>query len=61
MKRMFTGVLLFGVFSLLASSAAAQQPPRNLIGDMQKFADALGVPSEYCHVAPARSTIPQPK
>jgi tetratricopeptide (TPR) repeat protein len=55
------GIAAFIVSGLLASPAVAQPPPRNLIGDMQKFADALGVSCEYCHVAPARSTVPQPK
>jgi tetratricopeptide (TPR) repeat protein len=59
MKRMLSSVLAFGLCSLFAAPAAAQS--RNLLAEMQAMANALGVTCEHCHVAPAGSTIPQPK
>jgi tetratricopeptide (TPR) repeat protein len=68
MKRLHCGVLAAAVgtfLPLLSAVAAAQQPPRpatrNLLADMQTYAQALGVTCEYCHTAPANSLQPQPK
>ena len=59
MKRMLSSVLAFGLCSLWPAAAAAQS--RNLLAEMQAIAAALGVACEHCHVAPAGSTLPQPK
>jgi len=71
MKRLLCGVFVVAAWSFWASAsatAAAQGPParpipttRNLLADMQSYAQALGVTCEYCHVAPANSGLPQPK
>jgi tetratricopeptide (TPR) repeat protein len=68
MKQIGCAVLIVAACGL-ASTAAAQQPPaqrprpatRNLLAEMQSYAQALGVTCEYCHVAPANSGLPQPK
>jgi len=71
MNRLLYGVLLLAAAGFCASipaTVAAQQAPggrvattRNLLADMQSYAQALGVTCEYCHVAPANSGLPQPK
>jgi tetratricopeptide (TPR) repeat protein len=70
MNRILYGVLVMAASAFWASmpaTAAAQQPAggrpttRNLLADMQSYAQALGVTCEYCHVAPANSGLPQPK
>jgi tetratricopeptide (TPR) repeat protein len=65
MKRILSSVLAVGMWTVSSSTAAGQQPPRpttrNLLADMQAYAQALGVACEYCHVAPANSSLPQPK
>src|SRR5712691_1924869 len=70
MKRILYGAVVLAAWSFRLSppaAAAAQQPPgrpnpttRNLLADMQSYAQALGVTCEYCHVAPANSGLPQP-
>lgn len=68
MKRILCGVPVLVAWSFAATASAQQQPParqnpttRNLLADMQSYAQALGVACEYCHVAPANSGLPQPK
>jgi len=71
MKRLLCGAFVVAASSFWVSAsatAAAQAPParpipttRNLLADMQSYAQALGVTCEYCHVAPANSGLPQPK
>jgi tetratricopeptide (TPR) repeat protein len=59
------GALAVAAWTVFASTASAQQPPRpatrNLLADMQSYSQALGVTCEFCHVAPANSGLPQPK
>src|SRR6185295_7231016 len=65
MERIISSVLVLGLWMLYPSTVAGQQPSRpttrNLLADMQSYAQALGVTCEYCHVAPANSGLPQPK
>ncbi len=67
MKQILGSALVVLAWTFCPSTAAAQQPPggrpttRNLLADMQSYAQALGVTCEYCHVAPANSGLPQPK
>jgi tetratricopeptide (TPR) repeat protein len=65
MERLLSIVLVVGLSTLCPSTAVGQQAPRpatrNLLADMQSYTQALGVTCEYCHVAPANSTLPQPK
>lgn len=68
MKRILCGVPVLVAWSFAATASAQQQPQarqnpttRNLLADMQSYAQALGVTCEYCHVAPANSGLPQPK
>jgi tetratricopeptide (TPR) repeat protein len=67
MERMLSSVLVLGLWTLGSATAAAQQAStarpttRNLLADMQSYAQALGVTCEFCHVAPATSGLPQPK
>jgi tetratricopeptide (TPR) repeat protein len=71
MKGLLYGAVVAAAWSFWTSppaTAAAQSPParqtptnRNLLADMQSYAQALGVTCEYCHVAPANSGLPQPK
>lgn len=67
MRQILGSALVVLALSVCPSTSAAQQPPaarpttRNLLADMQSYAQALGVTCEYCHVAPANSGLPQPK
>ena len=65
MDRLLSIVVVVGLSTLCPPTAAGQQPPRpatrNLLADMQSYAQALGVTCEYCHVAPVNSGLPQPK
>jgi len=67
MKQLLCGVVAaaWGFWTALPATVAAQQQPRpatrNLLADMQTYAQALGVTCEYCHTAPANSLQPQPK
>jgi len=62
MTRPLSCALLLAAWTLSPSftSAAAAQT-RNLLNEMQGYTTALGVTCEFCHVAPARSDVPQPK
>src|SRR5881396_2219017 len=68
MRQMLYGVFTLGAWVFSFSAAPAQQPPgrqipttRNLLAEMQSYTQALGVPCDFCHVAPANSGLPQPK
>jgi len=58
MTRLLSPAVLVGC--LLSATVAGAQT-RNLLNEMQGYTTALGVTCEFCHVAPARSDIPQPK
>jgi tetratricopeptide (TPR) repeat protein len=52
----------FLLLAALATAAGAQSPPSaDLMANMQKMADALGVHCEYCHSAPRGSGLAEPK
>jgi len=57
-RLLSTAVLLAG---WMLSPAVAGAQTRNLLNEMQGYTTALGVTCEFCHVAPARSDVPQPK
>jgi len=65
MERILSSVLVLAAWMLYPSTVAGQPPSRpttrNLLADMQSYAQALGVTCEYCHVAPVNSGLPQPK